>query len=219
MKFSLSLLALTGAALGSSILERQVAAIVGVVNGIEQATSSLDTAVKAFNGDPKELTSASQNVQDTVSKGITTVNSASSITLADSVQIQGQVSDLQKTIEDTVNDLISKKAILMSAGAGTMVSKSLKDQLAGAKALQMAIGAKVPPDVQSLAQQLSAGINTSLQKGVDAFSSSGGSSSNQNPAVTTTAGARPAAFTGAAPRVMVGSLAGVLVVPIALFAL
>jgi hypothetical protein len=219
MKFTFSFLVLAGAAVGSSILERQVAAIVGVVNGIEQATSSLDTTVKAFNGDPKALTAASQNVQDTVSKGVTTVNAASSITLTDSVQIQGQVSNLQKTIEDTVNDLISKKAMLLSAGAGTMVSKSLTDQLAGAKALQMAIGAKVPPEVQSLAQQLSAGINTSLQKGVDAFSGASDPSGNQNPAVTTTAGAKPAQFTGTAPRVVVGSLAGVIAVPFALFAL
>jgi hypothetical protein len=218
MKFTLSLFAFSGAVLGSSILERQVATIVGVVNGIEQATASLDAAVKAFNGNQNALIAASQNVQDTVSKGVTTVNGASSITLSDSVQIQGQVSDLQKTVEDTVNSLISKKAMLLSAGAGTMVSKSLNDQLAGAKALQVAIGTKVPPEVQSLAQQLSAGINTSLQKGVDAFSSASGSSGNQNPAVTTTAGAKPAQFTGSASRVFVGSLAGFVAVPIALFA-
>jgi hypothetical protein len=224
MKFALSFLAFTGASLSASILERQVAAIVGVVTGIEQATSSLDNIVKSFNGNIKALSDASQMVQDTVTKGVTTVSGASSITLTDSVQIQGQVSNLQQTVEDTVNDLISKKSALISAGAGAMVSKSLNDQLAGAKALQMAIGTKVPPEVQSLAQQLSAGINTSLQKGVDAFASVGGmdgsSTSNSNPAVTTTASARPAMFTGAAaPRAILGSLAGLVAIPIVLLAL
>jgi hypothetical protein len=224
MKYTLSVLAFTSAALGASILERQVAAIVGVVTGVDQATNSLDSAVKSFNGNVKSLTDASQIVQDTVSKGVTTVNGASSITLTDSVQIQGQVSNLQKTVEDTVNDLISKKAALISAGAGVMVSKSLNDQLAGAKALQMAIGSKVPPEVQSLAQQLSAGINTSLQKGVDAFANDGGmtgsSTSNSNPAVTTTASARPATFTGAAaPRAVVGSFSCLMAISVVLLAL
>jgi len=170
MKFSsaLTLLAASGAA-SASILERQVQTIVGVVNGINTVVGDLDTTVKGFSGDPKSLLAASQKAQDAVTKGIETVNSASSITLTDSVQIQGQVQNLQSSIESVVSDLISKKDALVTAGQGQTVYKTLQDQLTGAKGLQTAISSKVPPEVQSLAQQLSAGINTALEKGVAAF--------------------------------------------------
>jgi hypothetical protein len=170
MKFSsaLTFLAVSGAT-SASILERQVQAIVTVVNGINTVVGDLDTVVKGFSGDPKSLLAASQKAQDTVTKGIESVNSASSITLTDSVQIQGQVQNLQSSIESVVNDLISKKDALVTAGQGQIVYKTLQDQLIGAKGLQAAISSKVPPEVQSLAQQLSAGINTALEKGVASF--------------------------------------------------
>lgn len=170
MKFSsaLTFLAVSGAA-SASILERQVQTIIGVVNGINTVVGDLDTAVKGFSGDPKSLLAASQKAQDTVTKGVETVNGASSITLTDSVQIQGQVQNLQSTLESVVSDLISKKDALVTAGQGQTVYKSLQDQLTGAKALQAAISSKVPPEVQSLAQTLSAGINVALEKGITAF--------------------------------------------------
>jgi len=178
MKFALSVLALSGAAFGSTILERQVETIVGVVNKIEKATAAFDSAIKSFSSDASQLKSASKEVTDTVSAGVSTVNGASSITLTDSVKIQGQVSNLQSTVESVVTDLISKKEAIIAAGEGASISKSLQDQLTGAKALQVAISSKVPPEVQSLAQQLSAGINTSLEKGVAAFAGASGSSSS-----------------------------------------
>jgi len=179
MKFSsaLTLLAASGAA-SASILERQVQTIVGVVNGINTVVSDLDTAVKGFSGDPKALLAASQKAQDTVSKGVETVNGASSITLTDSVQIQGQVQNLQSSLESVVNDLISKKEALVSAGQGQIVYKNLQDQLVGAKSLSAAISSKVPPEVKSLADTLSQGIITALDKGVAAFKDAPGGSSS-----------------------------------------
>jgi len=178
MKFSstLTILAASGAA-SASILERQVQTIIGVVNGINTITGDLDTTIKAFTSDPKALLAATQKVQDAVAQGVTTVNGASTITLTDSVQIQGQVQNLQSTIESVVSDLISKKDALVTAGQGQIVYKSLEDQLTGAKALQVAIASKVPPEVQTLAQTLSQGINTALEKGVTAFKDTPGASS------------------------------------------
>jgi len=188
MKFAIATLALTGAAFGASILERQVQTIVGVVNEIEKKTTSLDTAVKGFSGDVAGLTSASDDLAASVSKGVTTVNGASSITLTDSVQIQGQVSNLQTAVESVVNDLISKKEALVAAGQGGTVEKQLTDQLTGAKALQAAISSKVPPEVQSLAQQLSAGINTALEKGISAFKGTGGSGAGSSSSGSSSSG-------------------------------
>lgn len=197
MKFSssaLTFLAVSGAS--ASILERQVATIIGVVNDINTITGSLDTAIKGFTSDPKPLLAATQKVQDAVTAGISTVNGASSITLTDSVQIQGQVQNLQATIESVVSDLISKKDALVTAGQGQTVYKSLQDQLTGAKGLQAAISSKVPPEVQSLAQTLSAGINTALEKGVAAFKDTPGASAGSSS--SSSSGSSPAPASGAA---------------------
>jgi hypothetical protein len=189
MKFSstLAYLAASGAA-SASILERQVQTIIGVVNTINTITGDLDTTIKGFTSDPKALLAATQKVQDAVLSGVSTVNGASTITLTDSVQIQGQVQNLQSTIESVVSGLIAKKEALVSAGQGQIIYKSLEEQLTGAKALQVAISSKVPPEVQTLAQTLSQGINTALEKGITAFkdapgaaSGSGSSSSSSSP--------------------------------------
>lgn len=210
MKFSsaLALLAATGAA-SASILERQVTTIVGVVNGINSVVGDLDTTVKGFSGDPKALLAASQKAQDTVTKGVETVNGASSITLADSVQIQGQVQNLQSTLESVVSDLISKKDALVTAGQGQTVYKSLQDQLTGAKALQAAISSKVPPEVQTLAQTLSQGINVALEKGIAAFKDAPGGSSDASASSGSSAPSSGSSSSGSsAPAAGAGASAG-----------
>jgi len=178
MKFA-SALAFAGLA------SAQVATLIATVNGVNQATADLNTAVKSFSGasDVKALQAASDKLGSAVTAGVSTVNGASTITLTDAVQIQGQVQNLQTAVESVVNDLISKKQSLYSAGAGAQVESNLQDQLKGAQALSSAISSKVPPEVAGLAQTLSAGIATALQKGVDAFkdapaggASAGGSS-------------------------------------------
>lgn len=200
MKFSsaLTILAASGAA-SASILERQVQTIIGVVNGINTEVGSLDTAIKGFSGDPKPLTAASQKTLDTVNKGVETVNSASSITLTDSVQIQGQVQNLQSSLESVVSDLTAKKSELVAAGQGQVVYKNLEAQLTGAKALAAAISSKVPPEVKSLADTLSQGVVSALNKGVEAFKDApGGSSTESSSSGSAAPASAPSAASGGA---------------------
>ncbi|KAE9964595.1 hypothetical protein EG328_010342 [Venturia inaequalis] len=201
MKFSsaLTILAASGAA-SATILERQVQAIIGVVNGINTEVGSLDTAIKGFSGDPKPLLAASEKALATVTKGVETVNAASSITLTDSVQIQGQVSNLQASLESVVSGLLGKKADLVAAGQGQAVYKNLQDQLTGAKGLAAAISSKVPPEVKSLADTLSAGIITALQKGIDGFKDApAGGASSKTPSSAPPAGGASASSSSSAP--------------------
>lgn len=189
---SFGVLALAGLAAASpSIYERQVQTMIGVVNEVGQATQALDSAVKGFSGkaDVQKLQSASDNVATTVNKGVETVKGASTITLTDAVQIQGQVQNLQGTVEGVVSDLIAKKSDLIAAGAGGQVEDNLQAQLKGATALSAAIAGKVPPEVSGLAQQLSQGIANALQKGVDAFKDAPKGSTSSAPSGGAGAGA------------------------------
>ncbi|QDS68687.1 hypothetical protein FKW77_002662 [Venturia effusa] len=183
MKLSsaLTILAASGAA-SASIMERQVQAIIGVISGINTELGKLDTIVKGFSGDPKPLAEASKMALETVTKGVETVNGASTITLTDSVQIQGQVQNLQASLEGLVSDLLAKKSELVAAGQGQVVYKSLTDQMTGAKSLSAAISTKVPPDVKTLADQLSQGLLAALQKGIDGFKDAGSGGSGGSPA-------------------------------------
>jgi len=180
----------------------QIATLIGVVNTISQATSDFDTTIKSFSGasDTTGLQAASDKVASAVKSGISTVNSAQTVTLTDAVQIQGQVQSLQTAVEGVVNDLISKKQTIYSAGAGAMVETNLQAQLAGAQALSKAISDKVPTEVQGLAQTLSAGIATSLGKGVDAFKDApaGGAPASGGSAPASSAASAPVASSAAA---------------------
>lgn len=207
MKFA-SVLAFTGLA------SAQVATLIATVNGVNQATADLDTSVKSFNGasDVKALQSASDKLASAVTAGVSTVNGANQITLTDAVQIQGQVQNLQTAVESVVNNLISKKQSLYAANAGAQVESNLQDQLKGAQALSSAISSKVPTEVAGLAQTLSAGIATALQKGVDAFKDApagGASAPAADKASGSTGGAKvasspsdaaPSASSAAAPK-------------------
>ncbi|KIW07230.1 uncharacterized protein PV09_02087 [Verruconis gallopava] len=169
-----------------SIYERQVATIVGVLSQINTDTQALDTAVKGFNGagDIQSLQAAADKVATSVTNGVQTVNSATSISLTDALQLQSQVQNLQSTIESTVNDLISKKSALVSAGAGPQVSQNLNAQLSGSQQLATAISGKVPSEVATLAGQLASGITSALQKGVNAFQDVGAASTTASAVAT-----------------------------------
>jgi exonuclease VII small subunit len=228
----LTLLALTASAAASaqSIYERQVQTIVQVLNSINTDTLALNTAVRNFNGpqDLQTLQQASNRVAQTVSSGAQAVSQASSISLNDAVQLQGQVQQLQSTIEGTVQNLVAKKQILVQSGAGPIVAQGLNSQLQSAQQLSTAIVSKVPQGAQPLAQQLSNGINNALQQGVQQFSdqqlggngqvlpsngvfaSNGGFGSPTQPGFGTfPTQTNPSFFTGAAvPRAVAGGLVG-----------
>jgi hypothetical protein len=204
----ISILALAGfTAAEASIYGRQVATVVNVINQITTDTKDLDTIVKSFSGagDVPKLQAASDKLATTVTDGVDTVNNASSLSLTDALQIQGQVQALQSTVETTVNDLISKKSTIVSAGAGARVETSLQQQLKGAQQLSTAISSKVPSEVSGLAQQFSSGITNALQKGVDAFKDTGGAAATSG---GTTASGAASATVNAATSATASSTAG-----------
>lgn len=193
----LSILAFTG-----TVYSQGGPIVVGVVGDIDTATQALDSAVKSFSGDTQALLAAQQKVKSIVDAGVAKVKAAPDLTVTEAAGLTSQTTSLQKDVEAVVNDLISKKQALYSAGQGQTVESSLKDQLAGAQALAAAITSKVPEALKSTATTLSSGIADALQKGVTAFAdapsgsgSGAGSSSSAAaaPAGSSASGASPSA--------------------------
>jgi hypothetical protein len=167
--------------------------VVGVVGDIDTATQNLDSAVKAFSGDPQALVAAQQKIKSIVDSGVAKVKAAPELTITEAAGLTSQTTTLQKDVESVVNDLISKKSALIAAGQGQVVESGLKDQLAGAQALAAAITSKVPETLKSTATQLSAGIADALQKGVTAFADApAGSSGSGSGAGSSSSAAAPA---------------------------
>ncbi|KAF2189277.1 hypothetical protein K469DRAFT_737163 [Zopfia rhizophila CBS 207.26] len=183
-----------------ALVERDVATIKNVINGISGKLTDLDSAVKAFSGDPTRLQSASDAVQSAIESGTQNVSNTDPISATDALQLQPIIKSLTASVNTTVNDLIAKKSGFVSAGIGGVVLQALQSQKSASQDLSDAITSKVPEALRGIASQLSSGITDALQRGIVAFQgteSSGGSGSS-------TAANTPSAATSA-----VSSAAGI----------
>ncbi|PKX93413.1 cell wall mannoprotein 1 family protein [Aspergillus novofumigatus IBT 16806] len=202
MRFSALLvtLGLTGALATPTLVSRQAGAV-GVISDIQAQTSALASAVSSYNGgDPSAVKSASEKLVSTINSGVDTVKSGSALSTADALALTSPVQDLTKQVEDVVSDLISKKDQFVAANAGGTVYQDLQAQYTAADNLAKAISAKVPEALADIAAQLSAGITTAIQKGLDAYkdaaSSTGTASSSSAPATETETATETSTATG-----------------------
>jgi len=157
----------------------QIQTFLDVISSIDTATAALDTAVKGYSGgDSAAIQSASKSLIDVVTAGIGKVKGSTQLVLNDALQLTTPTQGLSKTVTTAIDDLISKKSQLVSAGQGASTADQLKAQLTGANDLAAAISSKVPSDVAPIASQLSSSISEAIQKGVTAYADVGGSPSS-----------------------------------------
>jgi len=199
MKLATSLLALV-ISTRAYVVQRDLATIQGVLTNISNQVDTLDNLVKAFSGDATDLLAASRTIVSTINDGTTTVNAQPALDLTDASNIVPQVEALNTSVANTVADLASKKDALVAAGQGNAIFTALTDQKTASTALANALTSKVPTELQQVAAGLSAGITDSLQKGIDAFTGTGGGSSSSTPAgPTSSSPAGPTSSTPAGP--------------------
>ncbi|KAF2675079.1 hypothetical protein BT63DRAFT_436057 [Microthyrium microscopicum] len=176
MKFSnIASVATLALGVSGSLYRRDLTTINGVLTTIGTKLSALDSAVNAFSGDISALQSASDDVISTLKSGTSTISGTDTLSQTDAVGVATSVQTLETSVQKAVNDIISKKSAIVAGGFGGQVLKALQDQQSGSDALAKALTSKVPTELQSVATQLSAGIHTDIQKGIDAFQGTGGS--------------------------------------------
>jgi len=193
----------------ATLVERDLATVTQVLSTISQQVDSLDTAVKGFSGDISAVQSASSELLSTIKSGTSKVAGTSPLTLNEATTVAGSVTGLNSSVATVVSDLISKKSAIVAAGQGGAILQSLQDQKSASQALADAITSKVPTELQAVATQLSSGIASSLQSGIDAFQGTGGgpsssssaggsSSSSAGPSSSSSAAAPPSSSSSAA---------------------
>lgn len=215
MKFTTSIVALGLAAQAmatptlverkATVVKRDIAAFQSVLSGIQDVVSSFDTDVKAYTGGSGDnLISDSTDIITATNKGVTTLSSQATLSETDALGLTSPVQDLTKEIQTAIGDLIDKKSQLVAAGRGATVESSLNDQYDAAKKLSDTITSKVPSELSGIAASLAAGITDAIQKGIDAFKGTGGSTSTGGATGTATATAT-ATGTGSATTAPAGT--------------
>jgi phage-related protein len=188
-------------AVSATQVKRDLATIQNVLQTLSGDITALDTAVNGFSGDATTLQSASDKVIADLNSGATTIQGTSDLSQSDAIGVATYVQGLASGVTTAVNDLISKQSTFQGAGQCGTVLKGLQGQLSGTQAMSTALTSKTPQSLQSVAQQLSAGILADIQRGIDAYqscgSSSGGGSSTS--AAPTSSGAAPTGSSSAAP--------------------
>ncbi|KAB8269457.1 hydrophobic surface binding protein A-domain-containing protein [Aspergillus minisclerotigenes] len=171
MRFSaIFTLGLAGTALATPLVERAGSSPTDIISGISDKTDALDSAIKAYSGgDPSKVESASADLIKTITSGTDAIKSGDDISSTDALALPGPVQALTKKVEQAIDDIIAKKDKFVEAGAGGKVKDSLNQQKSAADGLASAITSKVPESLKEIAQSLSAGISTAIQKGVDAY--------------------------------------------------
>jgi len=178
-------------------VERDLSTVTSVFAHIGDLVDQLNTDIQSFNGDGSDITSDSSSLLAAIKSGASDISSSSSLTTNEALQLQTVVQGLQKKITTAVNGLIAKKSQIVSAGLGQTIYQSLTAQKAASDSLADATVSKVPQSLQGIAKQLSSGVSTELQKGIDAYQGApggGGSgtapseSSSTSASATTTSG-------------------------------
>jgi hypothetical protein len=164
-------LALFGAAFAAPVAKRDLQTIQTSIAAVGTSLTALDTAIKAIQGpaDTMKVLGMSQMVNQALTDATTKITATQPITLTDALTLQQSAQTLTTTASTTVTDLIAKKAIITQAGAQAMTLQNLMQQKTASDALAKAVTAKVPANVQSIAQQQTAMISTALDKGIAAF--------------------------------------------------
>ncbi|KAB8070577.1 hydrophobic surface binding protein A-domain-containing protein [Aspergillus leporis] len=185
-----------------SLVERAGSSATDIIADIQSKTEALDSVIKGYSGgDPSKVESASADLISTITKGTDSIKSGPDLSSADALALTSPVQDLTKKVEQAINDIIAKKDEFVKAGAGGKVKESLNQQKSAADGLASAITSKVPEGLRDIAKQLSAGISTAIQKGVDEYkdvSDSGSSSSASATPTGTASGSSSASQTGSA---------------------
>jgi len=150
---------------------------------IQSAIEGLDSAVKGYSGgDASKLSAASNGVGEATKTAQGALSAAAPLTLTDALGIQAVFNSLQGTIDTTMNDLISIKQKIVSAGQGCEIQKQIESQQGNANSLAKLITSKVPTEVKTVAETLAGNVGESIVKAKSAYADActGGSSSSSS---------------------------------------
>ncbi|KAH2564780.1 hypothetical protein KXV42_002036 [Aspergillus fumigatus] len=153
-----------------SLVERDFAAVTSVVAAISSKVDTLDANIKAYTGgDTSAIVDASADLISTINDGTSTVAAQPALSQVDALNLVNPILALTNKVKTTIDDLISKKSLIVEAGAGPTTYSQLLDQYTASSNLATTLSGKVPEALKQVAEELSSGITSAIQKGIDAY--------------------------------------------------
>ncbi|KMK57874.1 cell wall galactomannoprotein Mp2/allergen F17-like protein [Aspergillus fumigatus Z5] len=153
-----------------SLVERDFAAVTSVVAAISSKVDALDANIKAYTGgDTSAIVDASADLISTINDGTSTVAAQPALSQVDALNLVNPILALTNKVKTTIDDLISKKSLIVEAGAGPTTYNQLLDQYTASSNLATTLSGKVPEALKQVAEELSSGITSAIQKGIDAY--------------------------------------------------
>ncbi|KAL2867657.1 cell wall mannoprotein 1 family protein [Aspergillus lucknowensis] len=153
-----------------TLVERDTAAITSVVADINAKVMALGDDIRGYTGgDTSAIEAASTELVDTINAGTEIVADSDDLTAIEALDLVNPITSLTSVVDTTITDLIGKKDPVVEAGAGARVYTQLQAQLAAANTFAETLSSKVPPELKDIADELSAGIAASIQRGIDAY--------------------------------------------------
>lgn len=164
----LTILALAASALAAREWDplpekRDVATIQMVISQASGALQTLDTSVKAFNGDDfNKLATDANNLKTVLASSTQQIQATSPISAQDAITLQSSLSPVQTLGQSLVSDLIAKKPEIQKASLCQVVQQQTTGIGTSANSLFSATIQKVPANLQTIATQLTANFTGQL---------------------------------------------------------
>jgi len=155
-----------------SVVERDIATVTSAVTQVDGSIRNLDQAIRSFNGDATQINSAAQSLVNTLNTATTQIQQSSNLTVEDALSLQSTVSSLQTDGSNLIADLEAKKSAIEAASMCNTIFQQTSSISTAAQNLITAVISKLPNSVQSVGNQLAAGVVATLQQPMMDFSAS-----------------------------------------------
>jgi hypothetical protein len=126
------------------------------------ATSDIPSAIA-------DLTSKASGVSSAIDTGAANIQATATLSLLDTIRLVTPSQSMATTANNTLNDLISKKDILINGGQQAAVISLLGTIKTSSTAFAGVIVGKVPSSLQSTVQQVASKVTDALNNGIVAF--------------------------------------------------
>ena len=144
-------------------------------DAIGVALDSLDSAVVALTDGGNvqaataDLSAKSAAIVKAIADATTTISASKELTLSEATGVLTPAKNLLTKTRKTVDDLISKKPIIVKAGQTATVKSQLEAQAKGAKGLADAVVSRMPSATKTIAQSQADAIGKEIARGIAAF--------------------------------------------------
>ena len=176
MKFGATLITF-GLAIGAAFAEpipkfskRALQDYVDVITGINTQVDLLNSLFGGYTGgDGTAILNAGNDLVALIDQGTADVNTFAPLNTADGLLLVQPILDLTDDVNAVIDTTIAKESVVDANGYHQDVLDNLNLQKSSSEALADAISAKVPAELQDLANELAGAIAAAIQRGITAY--------------------------------------------------